>query len=123
APDTTVDLDLDITNNGDADLDWTIDEAEPARGTGAIQSLGSRVRYDPLRGGWISAAADLVGTGVRSDPDYTRAADQSLGGFGAILDQAPNQVNGLFIDVTCGLCGTGQQSIAENFVVTASVAL
>src|SRR5690606_17980260 len=85
--------------------------------------LGSRVRYDPLRGGWISAAADLVGTGVRSDPDYTRATDQSLGGFGAILDQAPNQVNGLFIDVTCGLCGTGQQSIAENFVVTASVAL
>jgi hypothetical protein len=31
------------------------------------------------------------------------------------LDQAPNQVNGLFADSTFG--GTGQQTIADNFVV------
>jgi hypothetical protein len=36
------------------------------------------------------------------------------------LDQAPNQVNGLFSDSSCALCGTLQQSIAANFnVVTA----
>ena len=34
------------------------------------------------------------------------------------LDQAPNQVNGLFADASCALCGTGQQSIAENVNIT-----
>ena len=34
------------------------------------------------------------------------------------LDQAPNQVNGLMADSTCSICGTGQQSVAENFNVT-----
>jgi Secretion system C-terminal sorting domain len=33
------------------------------------------------------------------------------------LDQAPNQVNGLFADSNCLGCGTLQQSIAENFIV------
>jgi hypothetical protein len=36
------------------------------------------------------------------------------------LDQLPNQVNGLFADANCLGCGTLQQSIAENFVVTAT---
>jgi hypothetical protein len=35
-----------------------------------------------------------------------------------LLDQAPNGVNGLFADSSCALCPTGQQSIAENFIVT-----
>jgi hypothetical protein len=34
------------------------------------------------------------------------------------LDQAPNQVNGLMADSSCALCGTLQQSVAENFTVT-----
>ena len=34
------------------------------------------------------------------------------------LDQAPNQVNGLFSDVTCALCSTGIQVIADNFAVS-----
>jgi Secretion system C-terminal sorting domain len=34
------------------------------------------------------------------------------------LDQAPNGVNGLFADSDCQLCGTLQQSIAENVNVT-----
>ena len=33
------------------------------------------------------------------------------------LDQVPNQVNGLFADSNCLLCGTLQQSIADNFSV------
>jgi len=36
------------------------------------------------------------------------------------LDQIPNEVNGLFADSSCSLCGTSQQSVAENFVVTTS---
>ncbi len=32
-----------------------------------------------------------------------------------LLNQEPNQVNGLFADETCSLCPTGQQTIADNF--------
>jgi Secretion system C-terminal sorting domain len=32
------------------------------------------------------------------------------------LDQAPNGVNGLFADSDCQLCGTLQQTVAENFI-------
>jgi Secretion system C-terminal sorting domain len=35
------------------------------------------------------------------------------------LDQAPNGVNGLFADSDCQLCGTLQQTVAENFVAAA----
>jgi hypothetical protein len=35
------------------------------------------------------------------------------------LNQAPNGVNGFFADSACSLCGTGQQSIADNFVINA----
>ncbi len=36
------------------------------------------------------------------------------------LLQAPNQVNGVFADASCALCGTGQQTVAENFAATIS---
>jgi hypothetical protein len=36
------------------------------------------------------------------------------------LDQVPNGINGLFADASCVLCPTGQQSIADNFVVSAA---
>ena len=34
------------------------------------------------------------------------------------LNQAPNQVNGLFSDEECDFCGNGVQVIAENFTVS-----
>ena len=34
------------------------------------------------------------------------------------LDQAANGVNGLFADSDCEGCGTGQQTVADNFVAT-----
>ncbi len=40
-----------------------------------------------------------------------------------LLNQAPNQVNGLFSDSGCGACTTGQQSIAENFSLSAGKAI
>jgi hypothetical protein len=36
------------------------------------------------------------------------------------LNQPPDGVNGLFVDETCALCGTGQQTVADNFTVTVS---
>ncbi len=36
-----------------------------------------------------------------------------------LINQAPNGVNGYFADPDCQLCGTGQQSMADNFVVNA----
>ncbi len=34
------------------------------------------------------------------------------------LNQAPNQTNGVFSDITCGICTTGVQVIGENFTVS-----
>ncbi len=34
--------------------------------------------------------------------------------------QGSNQVNGVFADASCALCGTGQQTVAENFTATIS---
>lgn len=121
--DQTTTVDLNIENLGTTDLDWAITEAEPWWGGGEISFLGSRVRRDSLTGGWVSSAADLLGTGALAAPDYSKAADASFGAFGTILDQAPNQANGLFSDASCSICPTGQQSVAENFVVTTPVAL
>jgi len=35
-----------------------------------------------------------------------------------MLLQAPNQVNGLFSDIGCAICGTGIQIVGDNFVVS-----
>ncbi len=44
-----------------------------------------------------------------------------LGGTGTILNQLPDQVNGLFTDVACALCTTtGTQSMADNFALAAT---
>ena len=40
-----------------------------------------------------------------------------------LISQAPNQVNGLFNDGDCAACGTGAQSIADNFVLDDSVSV
>jgi Secretion system C-terminal sorting domain len=37
-----------------------------------------------------------------------------------LLTQPPNEVNGLFADSDCQLCGTLQQTVADNFVYTGS---
>jgi len=54
-------------------------------------------------------------------------ASTALGQGAAILDQAPNQGNITFSDADCEACGspplgTGQQSVAEDFVVTVGAA-
>jgi len=44
---------------------------------------------------------------------------QVAGAQTILIDQQPDQINGLFNDSDCDICGTGQQSIAENFVLIA----
>ncbi|NNG27092.1 MAG: hypothetical protein HKM87_06170, partial [Ignavibacteriaceae bacterium] len=51
--------------------------------------------------------ADVTGTSINEPSDAPVV----------FLDQAPNQVNGIFSDSNCGLCGTGAQVVADNFVV------
>jgi hypothetical protein len=74
-PDGTETQTLDISNLGEADLVWSIDEASAAPAAGAL------------------------------------------------LNQPPNGSNGLFADSACGLCPTGQQSIAENFTIAAPTSI
>jgi subtilisin-like proprotein convertase family protein len=42
------------------------------------------------------------------------------GSLNLIIDQQPNAVNGYFNDFSCSICGTGQQSIADNFSLAAA---
>ena len=49
------------------------------------------------------------------DREVERQADSTL-------NQPPNQVNGVFSDEGCDICGSGVQVIAENFnVITAGM--
>lgn len=41
-------------------------------------------------------------------------------GGNVLISQPPNAVNGFFNDAGCAICGSGQQSIADNFVLTAA---
>ena len=52
--------------------------------------------------------------------DNEPVARNAPSGDGVVLSQAPNQVNGLFSDSDCDLCPGGQQSLADNFVLTAT---
>jgi len=35
-----------------------------------------------------------------------------------LIDQAPNGFNGIFVDSSCDYCGTGQQTVGDNFVLS-----
>ena len=50
--------------------------------------------------------------------DQTPVAREYAPGPSPLLDQPPNQGNGLFSDEGCAICGSGAQVIAENFTVS-----
>ncbi len=56
----------------------------------------------------------------REVTDANRVINSMASSGDILLDQQPNQVNGLFSDSDCGLCGTGAQSIADNFSLASS---
>ena len=45
---------------------------------------------------------------------------QVAGAQTILIDQQPDQVNGYMNDSNCDICGTGQQSVAENFFLAAT---
>lgn len=55
-------------------------------------------------------------SGGSSNPSGTPLAGPDLGST-LLIDQQPNQSNGFFSDANCGNCGSGQQSIADDFVL------
>ena len=123
-PGASVTVPLDIENIGTADLDWTIEETEAVVDTTDIPTyIAAPLYVVPGRAG--ERAADLLGTGTRSRVQLDRSGGKSsvvsaTQGGGAILNQLPNGVNGFFSDAACSLCGTGQQSIADNFALSGS---
>jgi hypothetical protein len=61
------------------------------------------------------AAAQATKVSPKDNPPMDRQA--RVPGGDILLNQQPNAVNGFFNDSDCQLCPTGQQSIADNFVV------
>ena len=61
------------------------------------------------------AASQAAKVSPKDNPRMARQA--RVPGGDVLLDQQPNAVNGFFNDSNCQLCPTGQQSIADNFVV------
>ncbi len=59
-----------------------------------------------------SSLLDLGASNVGHDPDVAGTPRVNQGEL--LLDQQPNQTNGIFTDVSCDLCG-GAQVLAENF--------
>lgn len=74
----------------------------------------------------LMTGATPVAQAQMSRVSATSAAPSSVvGGFTCpnggplLISQQPNQSNGLFSDADCAACGTGQQSVADDFVLAA----
>ena len=61
------------------------------------------------------AAAKATKISPRNNPPMVRTARIPAGDI--LINQQPNASNGYFNDSDCQLCPTGQQSMADNFVV------
>ncbi|MCP4643074.1 MAG: hypothetical protein GY851_21690, partial [bacterium] len=74
-----------------------------------VTNIGGGCPYEPPP---IPGSADCQPDGV---PDECQ-----LCGSNALISQPPNQSNGIFSDCDCDFCGSGQQVLAEQFVLTSS---
>jgi hypothetical protein len=121
---------LTIQNNGVADLDWMIEEAAPlAAPLASPQDVGTKAHARPAATGHANSIRGALGKvvvetpipGVLPAPARSKPAPlaREPRATGTYLNQLPNAVNGLFADFACSLCPSGQQSIAENFVLAA----
>lgn len=66
------------------------------------------------QGNTVDSLASVTGT--TANPSGESSVVPNVGGT-LLLDQPPNQTNGLFSDPDCDFCGGGAQSIAENFIL------
>jgi len=64
------------------------------------------------------AAAKAAKVSPRNNPPMVRMP--RIPGGDILIDQQPNAVNGYFADTDCQLCPTGQQSMADNFVINSA---
>ncbi len=70
---------------------------------------------------YVPPAASTQGIGVSQfgEANVTGESKVLAPSGSLLLDQPPNQANGLFSDADCDICTSGAQSIAENFVIAA----
>ncbi len=108
-PDTITTQQLQICNEGPSPLDWSLTEVAGMKVTSVSPAPTT------LKPSAINQPANLT-----KDPAINYIPNQPTD---ILVDQAPNAVNGLFSDSTCALCPTGQQSIADNFILDADSTL
>lgn len=85
----------------------------------SIESCGSRWLAFSLCCGLLAAGAAAQEV-ERISPAGNPPTANVVPKGGTVISQPPNQSNGLFADMGCELCGTGQQSIADNLIVPAA---
>ncbi len=108
-PDVQITQTLIISNTGGSDLDWTIFE----------DSETSIV--PPPSASSLSSASNLLQFGESNVISGTAENNNALitpNALQAIIDQAPNQSNGIFSDSNCDGCDNPQQVLAENFTLS-----
>ncbi len=100
---------LQITNMGAQDLTFEISEKD----LGFLPAANVPVYVPPeTSNGSAQGLSQFANSAISGNTKILPVPEQEI-----LLHQPPNQVNGLFANSDCSLCGTGQQSIAENFTL------
>jgi hypothetical protein len=106
-PESVVSAALTISNTGTADLDWQIlEDTNPAayvppEAVESSSEAAGLLHFGPSNPSGVSSSAAL------------HAPDAEL-----VLNQLPNQANGIFTDASCDFCGGTSQVLAENFTLS-----
>jgi len=109
-------LPLTMTNDGAGALDFAFSEVT----AGFVPTLRTLTPYQP------PAASDGQAHSLLqySEAEVVGHASAPLAtSASTLLDQIPNQDNGLFSDAGCDNCSTGAQAIAENFTLSEGKAI
>ncbi|HJS28771.1 MAG TPA: FixG Ig-like domain-containing protein, partial [Anaerolineales bacterium] len=107
APDSVVTDTLTVGNLGGADLAWSLFEDNGA----------APPAYNPPQAATTSPAS--LADSATANPSGTSQGGSNAAPDAIILDQQPNQSNGIFADVGCDLCG-GPQVLADNFALSST---
>ena len=108
-PDTVTSQQLQICNEGVSPLDWSITEVPGMKVTSVTPAISSKQPFAINKPANVTRDPAVVFTPTKPTSEI-------------LLDQVPNQVNGIFVDAGCDICA-GAQTLADNFALEATTTL